>query len=82
MILQNLFFGSVIFLRQDMIEHDKFFIFVCQFFVYLNSGMWVGTGSGGTRSIPIVLTPFRTMEGQGKRLFMKNGNTVEGYRQV
>ena len=28
MILQNLFLGSVIFLRQEMIEHDQFFIFV------------------------------------------------------
>ena len=32
MILQNLFLGSVIFLRQDMIEHDQFFIFI-----YVNS---------------------------------------------
>ena len=32
MILQKLFLGSVIFLGQDMIEHDQFFIFV-----YVNS---------------------------------------------
>ena len=44
MILQNLFLGYVIFLRRDMIEHDQFFIFV--YVNSLNSGMWVGTGSG------------------------------------
>ena len=32
MILQNLFLGSVIFLRQDMIEHDHILVLV-----YINS---------------------------------------------
>ena len=40
MTLQDLFLGSVIFLRQDMIEHDQ----LCQLSVYLNSGPRVGTG--------------------------------------
>ena len=43
-----------------MIEHDH------QFFVNLNSGMWVGTGSGGVRTID-------------KRLFIKSSSMVEGF---
>ena len=56
MILQNLVLSSVIFLGQDMIEHDQF----------LNSGMWVGTGSGGVSTID-------------KRLFIKGSSIVEGF---
>ena len=55
---QNLVLSSVIFLGKDMIEHDH------QFFVTLNSGMWVGTGLGGFKAID-------------KKLFIKSGSIVE-----
>ena len=69
-MFQNLFLGSVILLRQDnMMEHDRKFIFV-----YVKSGKWVDAGSRGVGTIDV----------QNKRLFMRSGRMVEGYenRQV